>query len=109
MRVHPQFIDLLDDSIGACTGYRPGQCFTVMMGLFLNTSDAVQQELIHRASQLAHQFEDRKSYDLIPIQVHTSSKSMLLFRQNSDKIVMIAVLLFHGMIEDKKGGSVGGR
>ena len=104
LRFEPIFIDILNKHVCQYINYSPGRCFTVMLSLFGQITVEQQSYWFEKAYNVSKQFKTHNSYQLIPVQIQISKKLGQLFYQNDDRIVIVAVLLYHDVLIDKKVG-----
>lgn len=104
LRFEPLFIDLLNQHVCYHIDYSPGRCFGVMLALFNDLPKQQQSFWINKAKDVSKQYTEHTTYELKPVQIKLSSQLAHLFHKNNDRIIIIAVLLYHNVLCEKKVG-----
>lgn len=104
LRFEPVFIDILNQHVCHHIGYSPGRCFAVMLSLFCDLPKQAQQHWLALAKQTSKHYKTHNSYYLKPVQIRISKKLSRIFTHNDDRIVIIAVLLYHNVLVQKEVG-----
>lgn len=103
LRFEPEFITLLNQNVCQHIGYSPGRCFAVMLSLFNTLPIETRDKYISLAKYYSKHYKKHNSYETIYVQINISKKLSRLFKKNNDRIIIIAVLLYHNVLTEKVG------